>query len=371
MKKPSLIWLTAISLLLFAVFLLSCEKNYITQAPEEHAGDYDLLYIHAGGEYNGPLNTLIYSTKSGELIDTIKTQYFIEDLRFAKDGLKAVIGSWEPSTLNPSVLAVNYPNMDTIAIRDGVICRRMEFSPNEQSVFCCDGTMVSILSYPDLSNIYIDTVENFDGGFLTSVDSAFYLVSGIDSIFVIDYSDRQNVTVSTATIGSISGGGTVPVSCAVDYINERIIIVSNYNDEKSYIHVLNSNDLSMIQFLVVDRLYNGSLAIRPESDKIYLKLSGNYGDFEHNYIDVYNVYSNTQSKFINFGDITFIGVHLPYKMEFTPDGKTLYVLMGSNQYSPFNVLGFDPDTGDIMQFLAPESSAGGQIIRINPINRLI
>ncbi len=345
MRKPSLICLTAVILLLFAIILLSCEKNYITQAPVEHVGDYDLLYIHAGGGWDDPLHSLKYSTKTGEVIDTIKTPYVIADLQFTKDGTKAVISIWEQKTGAPSVLAVNYPLMDTIGILEGIAGEKIYLSPDEQAVLACWGPTIAILSFPDLTPIFVDTIANYEGGFLTSNDSAFYLVSGVDSIFVIDYTDRQNVTITAQIIGSSSGGGTVPGPCAVDYVNERFILVSNYNNEKSYIHILNSNDLSLTQFLVVNRLYNGTPGIGPGSDKIYLKLSGQLGDYEHNYIDVYNIGSNTVQKYINFGDITFIGVPLPNQFEFSPDGEIMYVLMGSNQYYPFTVLGFDLDNG--------------------------
>ncbi len=357
------------AILILTVILLSCEKNYITQAPEEHVGDYDLLYIHAGGGWDDPLHSLKYSTKTGEVIDTIKTPYVIADLQFTKDGTKAVMSIWEQKTGAPSVLAVNYPLMDTIGILEGIAGEKIYFSPDEQEVITCWGPTIAILSFPDLSPIFVDTVANYEGGFLTSNDSAFYLVSGVDSIFVIDYTDRKNVTITAQIIGSSSGAGAVPGPCAVDFENEQIIIVMNYDNEYSYIHVLNSNDISLIQQLFVNRLYNGTPGIRPGGDEIYLKLSGLLGDYDNHYIDIYNFSSNTLRTYINLKDIAFNGVHIIDQLEFTRDGRELYVLMGSNQYYPFVVLGFNLDNDEIVHYLLPETAANGNLVRINPIDK--
>ena len=368
MKKPSLICFAVLILLLFAVIILSCEKNYITQAPEEHVGDYDLLYIHAGGGWDDPIHSLKYSTKTGEVIDTVKTPYAINDLQFTNDGTRAVLSIMGQKTGIQSIISINYPSMDTIGIHEGIGGRKIYFSPDEQAVLTCWGSTVAILSFPDLTPIFVDTVDNYEGGFLTASDSAFYLVSGVDSIFVIDYTDRQNISVTANTIGSTTGGERVPGPCAVDYENAHIIVVTNHNNEYSKIHLLNSNDLSLVQSLFVNRLYNGTPAIRPGSYEIYLKLSGLLGDDEHQYIDVYNTASNTLRTYINLKDIAFSGVRIIDQLELTSDGRELYVLMGTNQYYPFIVLGFDLDNDEIIHHLLPETAANGHLVRINPID---
>jgi len=368
MRKPKLAILAVAVLFVCNFLFVSCGKDKITQI-EEQSGDYDLLYIHAGGGLNVPLNSLRFSTKTCEVSDTMKTPYVIDDLQFTRNGTMAVLNIWDQFTGAPSVISINYPSMDTIGLRESVGGNKIYYSPDEQAVLTCGGSQLSILTFPDLTPILIQTVNNYEGGFLTSGDSAFYLVSGIDSIFIVDYSDRQNITITTNTIGSISGGGTMPGPCVVDYENKRLILVSNYNDEKSYIHILNSNDLSLIQFLVVNRLYNGTPGVRPESNEIYFKLSGLLGDNNSNYMDIYDVGSNTLKTYINFNNISFTGYSLPHQIEFTPDGRTIYVSMGSNQYAHYSVLEFRPGNVELVHELGPDHNAHGYLIRINPIDK--
>ena len=219
-----------------------------------------------------------------------------------------------------------------------------------------------------MTPIYVDTIDNYEGGFLTSNDSAFYLVSGVDSIFVIDYSDQQNVIITANTIGSSSGGGTEPGPCAVDYENNRIIFVSTTAEGNSQIYILNSDDLSLIQWLWVGRKYNGTPGIRPGSDEVYLKYSTVFGAEADNLIDIYNIGSNTLIRYLRYGDIFYMSLFRPKQFEFTPDGNFIYILMGSNYYHPLTVLGINLSSDDAIHHLAPEKNSHGHLIRINPID---
>lgn len=182
MKKPFLDFAIILILSLVVGILLSCEKKCTCPVDAETIGDYDLLYIHAGGILNDTLYALYslnYSTETGSLNDTILTPYHINDLQFTKDGLRTVMSIDNLGPIQNSVLAVNYPSFDTIAIFDKSDGYKIYFSPNEQEVLSCFGSIISILSFPDLTPIFIDTVDNYDGGFLTSTDSAFYLYPGL------------------------------------------------------------------------------------------------------------------------------------------------------------------------------------------------
>ena len=372
MKKPFFAFAVILILSLIGALLLSCEKKCTCPVDVETVGDYDLLYIHAGGILNDTLYALYslnYSTETGSLNDTILTLYHINDLHFTQDGLRAVMSIDNLGPIQNSVLAIDYPSFDTMAIFDKSDGYRIYFSPDEQEVISCFGSIISILSFPDLTPIFIDTVDNYDGGFLTSTDSAFYLVSGIDSIFVIDYTNRQDVAVTSATIGSASGGGTVPGPCAVDYINNRMILVLATPEGNSHIHVLNSDDLSSVQWLWVDRRYDGKPGIRPYSDEVYLKYGTDIGEETDNLIDVYNVTSNTLSNYLRSDDILFWSYFSPRILEFTPNGNSMFVLTGSNLFARFSVLAFNLDNDKVNRQLEPEKDATANLIRINPINK--
>ncbi len=364
MKKPLLIWLAILVLLVFTVFLLSCEKNYITQAPEEHVGDYHLfLYSITGGAAYDSIWALEYSTKTGEIIDTIKTPFWLIDLIYSTDGTSSALRIYDENGSN-TVLAINNITGDTLASNFQNIGGRLFLSPDEQTLMLANGGNFALLAFPNLDSIYIEEINAHWGGFMTDGQKAFYMVSGIDSLFFIDFSDAENIIKTSMPINSV-GLPAYPITSVVDSQNDRLILICEYGDDRAFIRVYDSNDFTVLKRLDLPKKYNVAPAIRPGTNEIFLAHQYQLSD-DQNYVDVYNTEINVLSSFISSEDIRTVAQFKPYHIEFTPDGNMMYI----NLVTGFNfraVLGINPNNKSVIQYLQPEYS-DANIIRINPID---
>ncbi len=104
MKKPLLIWLAILVLLVFAIFLLSCEKNYITQAPEEHVPEYHMTYNCVMPTYGGPSYVITINTNTHEVIDSVNYENLpLRDLCFIDGGNKILIAGYPNTFIEDAV----------------------------------------------------------------------------------------------------------------------------------------------------------------------------------------------------------------------------------------------------------------------------
>jgi hypothetical protein len=114
--KQSLIVLAVGLLLGLVIFISSCDRDCLS--PDTHVPEYHLIYGNAGIEgidiYDSSW-ALTYSTKTGEVIDSFFTTYYINDIQFTRDGSMAVWTAFNRAGAENVVWVTNYPVDDTIA----------------------------------------------------------------------------------------------------------------------------------------------------------------------------------------------------------------------------------------------------------------
>ncbi len=186
MRKPSLIWLAGLILLLFAVFLLSCEKNYITEAPDEHVPEYHMTFcyvtedIHYGSKY-----ILTINTKTHDIIDSIELigePY--RDMAYIDGGNKAIITNYDHLYIEDVL------THDTLAITDDL---GLEIKISSDDQYIVGDLSKYVLSLPDL--IIIDSTEGLDYIGIDGTNRILYAYSYPDSqIYSIDFSTTHHET---------------------------------------------------------------------------------------------------------------------------------------------------------------------------------
>jgi hypothetical protein len=361
--RQSLIILAIGMLLGLIVFVSSCERDCNCLSPEDHIPEYHLIYPNSGIEGVDVYDSswvLTYSTKTGEVIDSFKTTYYINDIQFTRDGSMAVWTATNLSVPEHVVWVTNYPIDDTIAFRGGLHGERLAFNPDETRIMLHYIDAITILSFPDLTPILTDTVQHNDAGFLPGVDKYFHVVGNKDSLYVVDYSNPESIVTTAIFLASPPDIGISPYIGVVDYERNLITLICEPDEEYSYIHVRDASDYSFVQQNVTPVHYHDRAFARPGSDEIFMySIETGWSWWEMDRLDYYSVELNAVFSFMKRHDIVlFEGKFAFDQIEFTPDGETMYL----GHVIPLGVRIADKK---VIQRLQPKIPAA-RVIRINP-----
>ena len=365
MKKPFLILPAALALLMLAVILLSCEEKCTCPVEEEHIGDYHLIYSHAGGDgETSPYLVLTYSTKTGRVIDTLETNYYLRDMRFTSDGSKMVVltGTSSPSA-EPKLITVDNVSGDTLALLSVNFGGSMYLSPDETKMLVCGGSMLAIYSFPMLDIIFSEEVANDGGGFLTAGDSIYYYNYNIDSLSIIDYSNPADIIKTAIPIRSY-GLPAYPTGAVTNYDRHYLFLAARFGDYTgSVLKIYDSNNIEEQNSLDVMKYYNSQPVIRPGTDEIYL--CANHAEASgYDFVDLYYASLNIVITYLNAANISTEDHFKPQQVDFTPDGNLMFVMLGGGPTFS-SVIGIQLSDKAIIHMLRPTEPLAS-FIRIDP-----
>lgn len=276
----------------------------------------------------------------------------------------------------------DYPGGNLLSVVETNRKRNIYLDKDENHVMIMtkSGSGFSVYAFPDLNLVLTDTTHVEDGGFLPGGNRIFYFITGVDSLFVVDFGNLDSVTTVSIPVES-QGAPLIPDAAAVDYMNERLILLLTSTDySTTFFQVLDTRTLSTLQQLAIRRYYH-NLTVHPNGNQVYAYAADIYLD-SINRIDIYNISSNTLQSFLGPADIVSEKTFIPRMVQFTPDGEIMYVLiwtgpilckdvsdMGYLTPTPggASVLGMRLSDESVIHHFTPEFGAA-RVIRINPID---
>jgi hypothetical protein len=240
---------------------------------------------------------------------------------------------------------------------------RIEISSDDQFAVVTD-LGFKLYAIPELESVIPDPTDGATGaGFLTQTAKAFYYYSTIDSLYIVDFSNAPSA-ITTVIPLEFNGTPFYPTGSAVDYKNHILYLISGNPNQGTYILVLNSDNLNVIQGQHEQWFYR-RIAIHPDGDRIFLNGYGDYQD-PGNRVDYYRVSMNTVGSFLSMEDIISGGQFQPRQIVFTPSGELMYVLIAGGALGPSPVIGVNIIDKTILQHIQPEH-ANANIIGISPL----
>ena len=366
MKRQSLICLSVLIPLVFTVFLLSCEKNYITQAPDEHIPEYHMTYNCVMPIYGGPGYVITINTNTHEVIDSINYENLpLRDLCFIDGGNKILIAGY-PNTFIEDVVS-----HDTVTLINRYF---YNLYPSSNGRYCAaTEDMIYILSLPDLN--VVDSVDNGEGGSLVPI--------GIDDEKKILYAYLQNSSLVYKIDFSVNPSETTIVDIASWRPNPNRKIIGSLSPDNRTL-LLNSEEAyesytlfeySTESMSFVDEI-PGQRLIAPTWTSDGQICYGSYGGSVVKYNIQTKIFStvidrrSTFSPDVNYylGDGFYaLDIHL------TPDDKWLYIQLPPYCGGPCigfggHTLVYDIEKGDIVYRYdySEYSEIKYGLMRINP-----
>ncbi len=366
MKKWACYLMAAGYCILLSLFMTSCEENCDCVQPDEEANEYHLFYPGAGTGVTRD-TVLIYSTLTGQVVDTIWYEHYLYDMAFTSDGALMVLGG---KKLRGGILiwVEDYITHDTLADFEPPEFSQIELNFQETELLVTAPDTLLVLAFPSLEPIYAERLSYLKVGFLPGENRLYYLKYDVDSLFTIDYS---NVTTPVHEAIYLNhpfiSGGRKPLNAMINHVKGQIILNCVTRYDYSRIQIRDADDFEFISETFGYCLYEGFSEIRPGTDEIYF-ISREFGtnpDVTLSRVDIFNSSMNIMMPFMDYNDIVLDGNFFPLEIVFTPDGGQVYILLGGTNFTPASVLGFQGNSKKIVQLLKPHQ-AGAPFIRINP-----
>ncbi len=365
MKKWAYYLMAAGCCILLSLFMTSCEENCDCVQPEDEINEYHLFYPGAGTGVTRD-TVLIYSTLTGQVVDTIWYEHYVYDMEFTSDGTLMVI-SGDNFRGGNLIWVEDCITHDTLADFEPPEFSRIELNFQETELLVTAPETLLVLAFPSLEEIFAANLSYVKAGFLPGTRRLYYTKSDIDSIFEIDYSNTDSAAHKAVYLNHpFISGGRKPVDVRIDYANGKIILNCVTRYDYSQIQIRDAFDFSFISEAYGYSLYFNCSGIRPGTDEIYF-ISTAFGtapDVTLSRVDIFNSSMNIMTPFMDYNDIIINDRFVPNEIAFTPDGRQIYLLLGTG-FTPASVLGFQGNSKKIVQLLKPHQ-AGAPFIRINP-----
>ena len=201
MKKTEITILLCFAIIILGVFLLSCEKNYITQAPEEHIPEYHMTYCYVRHTEAGPNYVITINTKTREVIDSVAYEDEpFRELRYFDQGNKAVIVGHDITYV---IDVLTHDTLATINAENVVLGSNITISSDEQ--YLINRMNRYILTLPDLNIIDSTTgayiAIGIDGGEKHLFAYEYYT----NKVYAIDFSVTPTETLMVEVAHWLSG----------------------------------------------------------------------------------------------------------------------------------------------------------------------
>ena len=369
MRKLILLFMGGVILLTF----LSCE-DCDCPLDEQTDPEYHLLYSSASSTLDSSI-VLIYSTKTGEAIDTLVYTHRFLDLEFTRDGSQMVIAGH--NNYSDGLLWIeDYVTHDTLATftTSSDLVSNIELNEDENHLLVRTNVWIKVLAFPSLTEIYSGSNNSSGCGFLPG-SNLFYYVYG-DSIFTVDYSTPSSPVTTSHYLSLKNINRQYDYTTSSVSFSDSLIFITGYrSSELGVFQVLHTTDFSLFyETTLIDRYYYKAPLCRPNRGDVFLLSARNFAtleEAEYNKLDVYNWRSNTIRTIIGFSDYILPGLFCPMAMDITPDGNHIFVMLGAC-LTERSVISYDLTKHDITNYFVPVqplSTGDGTLIKINPFAR--
>lgn len=360
-------------------FLLGCEDDCVCPQPEpepEHVPDYHLLYSYVGDGYVDYV--LTYSTKSGEIIDSARYDGNpFDNMVFSHDGQYACYTSnYNLRVGGSETWVTNWPQGDTVAYLAGTGALAAYLTLDDQYLLLTGGSSVALLSFPSLTAIYKDSVKHlrddpnwqgsgsWAGAFHPNRQLVYVTFEPYyDSIFVLDYSELPLKILSHQLVDSqgypVYAKG--PLACTDEYL----IIVQASRDHPGYLGLFDPITLQVIRDRLVRRSWIYSGPLHPDGTRLFLAYNSGF-DWPYGGIDVYDLETDILRTYIAEGeiDVGWGGIN-PSDLQFTPDGRVMYMANGGIGFDRGPILEINIETREVTRRWDQETGFS-RLLRLNP-----
>jgi len=265
---------------------------------------------------------LSVNTRSDSVIDSISVPFGEFGIGFNGDGSAACFSKIYPDPGFTWVTA--WPNIDTIAYKEGMAGKRVYFSQDNQYLLVSGGTS-TLYSFPGMAGVYVDTT-GASGIFIPGEKKICAYKWLIDTLDFIDYDEIPPARYSFPLRGKAGEALYVSAVCASLSGDSLILATEKFGqDGGHFIAVVTTDSLKIIDQVAVDApLIYTELLLRPEGDEVFFNYEGTtWPDDVYGTVYAYNI-SSKEIKII--ADESDIGRFFPSEMAVTPDGKHLYIL---------------------------------------------
>ncbi len=357
MSRKALGVYVGIALSIMAMLLIdACVEDRLL-SPDGGDSDAEYTVFYGGAEAAPPTGYYTYgiSTKTGEPIDTFVFEMpSYRKVIFSNDGSNIIMSrSW--------LKIIDYESKEVIAENNQYATHCARLNATGDLLLVSDGYPFVVFSYPDLTPILVEDITVSYGGFLPQDRHAFYIKNGKDSLYVLNFTDPDNVLTSQHYIG-----GSVMAAEVTPDGAKLVILQTFYGDPKSNIKVYNTNDFALEEELEIPDRFYGGMTIHPDGNRIFLHQAAPSAQYI-SLIDVYSIDANTISGFITQDDIDSPHQFYPTQIAFTPDGRNAVILSFYPMSSTSTLIITDAlSKAIIIQLDSPP--AGAECIAVRPVD---
>jgi hypothetical protein len=340
------------------------KEKCVVCPPDQPAAEKEYYFLYGYGA-DGEVYT--YSTKTGQIVDSVKYPVSFFDARFSKDGKYAYYTAQRPGVSDPPVTWIEeFARRDTLSLLDGIGGYWLSVSSDERYLLISGTTKLTLLEIPSLAIVYQREYEKgWDHGTIHQFKDIAYVGSNtLDSLLIIDF---RASNIRDSTVPLFWGDGTTPtsaLSAAVSKDGKTIIL----NAGRGW-QLRNAETLELLREF--PHVASFGPYLHPDGERVFFLQYEELDVGQQGEVWELNLRTLLMTRILREEDFAAYSPYFafsPCDMDFTPDGKYAFIINGGAGHS-FGVgttLKLDCDTYKIVDVIYPPPFSISQLIRINP-----
>jgi hypothetical protein len=351
------IYLTALLLGMIA----GCTKEKcVVCPPDQPPAEKEYYFIYGYGAY-GEVYT--YSTKTGQIVDSVKYPVGFFDARFSKDGKYAYYTAQRPRISDPPVTWIEeFATRDTLSILDGIGGYWLSVSSDGRYLLISATTKLALLEIPSLNVVYQkdDGRLWLYGAIHPSKNVAYVPIKGVDSLLIIDF---RASAIRDSMVPLFNGDGIPTRGNSVAITNDGKTMIIGHGQLR---------DAETLEFL---KEFHHSASIgpyfHPDGERVFFLQYQELDVGQQGEVWELNLKTLFMTRILREADFAAYSPYFafsPCDMDFTPEGKYALIVNGGagHDFGVGVILKLDCDTYRIVDAIYPPPFSISQLIRINP-----
>jgi hypothetical protein len=367
-EEATMARLTAVAMIVALIVCSCCDQCPISETGDWEP-DYHFTYSYVGSE-TGSTFVLTYSSKTGEVIDSMpcgSTPF--SDMAFSSAGEYVCYTSILNLDIGTAETWVERTSTgDTIAYLSGIGTRGCLISPDDQHVLLFGGHTLAILTLPNLSTYYMDTLHSHGALFHPYEEKVFMCLNrAMDSLFVMDYS---SIPVIFSSIPVEDENGRLLLTKGPLMVTEDYLFLNPYEKFPSvgyYFHVYEVETLEPVSKLHTNlpTVYRGR-DLHPDGKRLFLSYNGGSELPWISGVHVYNLVTGSLLPYISQSEIADSYHQIaPTDLVFFPEGESFLLLDGGTGFWLGPLLEINTSTKEVIRRWA-HSDGVSWFVRLNP-----
>lgn len=353
-----LIGIYLVALLLGMITGCTKEKCVVCP-PVQPPVEKEYYFLYNGGFYNW---VYTYSTKTVQIVDSVKYPVGFLDARFSKDGKCAYYTAQRPRVSDPPVTWIEeFSTRDTISLLDGIGGYRVSVSSDDRFLLISGTTKLALLEIPSLAIVYQREYGNAwaHGAIHPSRNIAYVGNNAIDSLLMIDF---RTPTIRDSMIPLYNGKGSPISALSVGITNDGKFMIVGHGQLRD------AKTLALLK----EFYHTASLGpyFHPDGERVFFLQRKEIEIGQP--AEVWELNLRTLLMTLVLGGEDFIAYSpyfalTPTDTDFTPDGKFAFIISGQSDQSTGSgvILKLDCDTYKIVDAIY-SPLGGSDLIRVNP-----